>query len=138
MATVLDSPGLEPGVGVRQVSKPVFHPLLGCVNTNYLSSFTCFFIYKMEQQYPPYRVIVRINDRWSFPVGSVKVSACHAGDPGSIPGLGRSPGEGNGNPLQYSCLGNPMNRGAWWTLVHGVPQSGTGLSNTFTNTFNGA
>ena len=41
-------------------------------------------------------------------------------DTGSIFGLGRSPGEGNGNPLQYSCLGNPMDRGAWWAKVHGV------------------
>ena len=44
----------------------------------------------------------------------------NAGEVGSIPGLGRSPGEGNGNPLQYSCLGNPMDRGAWWAIVHGV------------------
>ena len=49
-----------------------------------------------------------------------KESACSAGDQGSIPGSGRSPGEGNGNPLQYSCLENPMDRGAWWALVHGV------------------
>ena len=49
-----------------------------------------------------------------FPGGSdSKASACNAGDPGLIPGLGRSPGEGNGNPLQYSCLENPMDRGAW-------------------------
>ena len=49
-----------------------------------------------------------------IPGGSdVKVSACNAGDPGSIPGSGRYPGEGNGNPLQYSCLENPMDRGAW-------------------------
>ena len=49
-----------------------------------------------------------------FPGGSDgKVSACNAGDPGSIPGLGRSPGEGNGNPLQYSCLENSMDRGTW-------------------------
>ena len=49
-----------------------------------------------------------------FPGGSDgKASACNAGNPGSIPGLGRSPGEGNGNPLQYSCLKNSMNRGAW-------------------------
>ena len=41
-----------------------------------------------------------------------------------IPGLGRSSGEGNGNPLQYSCLGNPMNRGAWWATVHGVAKNG--------------
>ena len=43
-----------------------------------------------------------------------KESACKAGDLGSVPGLGRSPGEGNGNPLQYSCLENPMDKGAWW------------------------
>ena len=50
-----------------------------------------------------------------LPGGSVsKESTCNAGDPGSIPGSGRSPGEGNGNPLQYSCLENPMDRGAWW------------------------
>ena len=50
---------------------------------------------------------------WGFPGGSDgKVSACNAGDLGSIPGLGRSPGEGNGNPLQHSCLENPMDRGA--------------------------
>ena len=44
----------------------------------------------------------------------------NAGDPGSIPGSGRPPGEGNGNPLQYSCLGNPMHREAWWATVHGT------------------
>ena len=45
---------------------------------------------------------------------------CNVGDPGLIPELGRSPGEGNGSLLQYSCLGNPMDRGAWWATVHGV------------------
>ena len=49
-----------------------------------------------------------------------KSSACNAGDLGLIPGLGRSPGEGNGNPLQYSCLENPMDRGAWQATVHGT------------------
>ena len=57
-----------------------------------------------------------------------KASAYNAGDQGSIPGSGRSPGEGNGNPLQYSCLENPMGRGAWWVTVHGVAQSWTRLS----------
>ena len=56
-----------------------------------------------------------------FPGGSeVKASACNVGNLGSIPGSGRSPGEGNGKPLQYSCLENPMDRGAWWATVHGV------------------
>ena len=50
----------------------------------------------------------------------VKNLPANAGDSGSVPGLGRSPGEGNGNPLQYFCLGNPMDRGAWWAAVHGL------------------
>jgi len=54
-----------------------------------------------------------------------KESACNAGDLGSIPGLGRSLGEGNGNPLQCSCLENPMDRGAWWATVYGVAKSQT-------------
>ena len=59
-----------------------------------------------------------------FPGGSeVKASASNAGDPGLIPGSGRSPGEGNGNPLQYSCLENPMDRRAWWATVHRVAKS---------------
>ena len=56
-------------------------------------------------------------------------SACNAGDTGSIPGSGRSPGRGGGNPLQYSCLENSMDRGAWWATVHRGPKSQTGLSN---------
>ena len=63
-----------------------------------------------------------------FPGGSgVKASACSAGDPGSIPESGISPGEGNGNPLQYSCLENPMEWGPWWATVHGVAKSQTQL-----------
>ena len=69
-----------------------------------------------------------------FPGGSeVKASACNAGDQSLIPGLGRSPGEGNGNPLQYPCLENPMDGGAWWATVHGVTKCRTRLNNyTFT------
>ena len=58
----------------------------------------------------------------------VKASACNVGDPGSIPGWGRSYGEGNGNPLQYSCLENSMDGGAWWGAVHGVTKIWTQLS----------
>ena len=54
-----------------------------------------------------------------------EVDVHNAGDPGSIPGLGRSPGEGNGYPLQYSCLENSMDRGAWQAIVHGVTRSQT-------------
>ena len=66
----------------------------------------------------------------AFPGGSdSKASACNAGYPGS----GRPPGEGNGTPLQYSCLENPMDGGAWWATVHGVTKNQTWLSNfTFT------
>ena len=72
-----------------------------------------------------------ITSMYNFPGGSDgKASAYNAGDPGSIPGLGRSPGEGNGNPLQYSCLENPMSGGA---TVHGVTKSWKRLSDfTFT------
>ena len=68
------------------------------------------------------------------PCSEVKVSASNAGNLGSIPGLGRSPGEGNGNPLQYSCLENPMDGGAWWATVRSVAKSRTRLSD-FTFTF---
>ena len=65
-----------------------------------------------------------------FPGGaSGKESTCQAGDAaGSIPGSGKSPGGGNGNPLQYSCLGNPMDRGTWWAAVHEVTQRRAQLS----------
>ena len=63
---------------------------------------------------------------WDLPGGSVVKNVEGAS---SVPGLGRSPGEGNGNTLQYSCLGNAMNRGAWWATVHGV----TKLSDTLSN-----
>ena len=74
------------------------------------------------------------NERWyekknGLPPSSVcKESACNAGDPASIRGLGRSPKEGNGNPLQYSCLENPMNREAWQATVHGVARVGHDLA----------
>ena len=65
----------------------------------------------------------------SFPgCSDGNVSAYNEGDLDSIPGLGRSPGEGNGNPLQYSCLENPMDGGAWWAILHGVAKSRTRLS----------
>ena len=64
-----------------------------------------------------------------FPGSSVvKNPPANAGDMGSFPGSGRSSREGNGNPLQYSCLENPMDKGAWWAIIHGVTKSQTGLS----------
>ena len=56
-------------------------------------------------------------------VKNLPANAGDTRDVGSIPGSGRVPGEENGNPLQYSCLGNPMDRGAWWATVHGVTKS---------------
>ena len=68
----------------------------------------------------------RLERNGGFPGGSDgKESACTAGDLGLIPGLGRTPGEGNGNPHQYSCLEIPMVGGAWWVIVHGMEKSQT-------------
>ena len=73
--------------------------------------------------------MVQLSHPLGFPGGSeVKAPASNEGDLGLIPGSGRSPGEGNGNPLQYSCLKNPMDRGAWGATVHGVAKSQTRLS----------
>ena len=80
-------------------------------------------------------IIVELIYKTSVPDGSVgKESAGNVEDPGSIPGWGRSPGEGNGNPLQYSCLENSMDRGACWAAVHGVAKSQKRLTNN-TSTF---
>ena len=76
-------------------------------------------------------LVENLHSLWSkgFPGGSDgKESACNVGDLGSVPWLGRSPGGGNGNPLQYSCLENPMDRGAWCATVHGLAKSRTQLS----------
>ena len=85
----------------------------------------------------PEKLIKRclLNQGTGFPRGSVvKNPPANTGDKGSIPGSGRSPGEGNGVPLQYSCLENPMDRGAWRATVHGVTKSWTRLSDTHTHT----
>ena len=66
--------------------------------------------------------------KMGFPCGAAdQESVCNAGDLGSIPGLGRSPGGGHGNPLQYSCLGNSVDRGAWWATVHRILRVGPEL-----------
>ena len=77
-----------------------------------------------------YNKMVLFYEITSFPGGSAsKESVCHGGNLGSVPGSGRYPGEGPGNPLQYSCLGNLMDRGAWWVTTHGVAKSQTPMSN---------
>ena len=71
-------------------------------------------------------VLQKLDVYWfSLVAQTVKESACNMGGPSSFPGSGRSPGEGNGNPLQYSCLENPMDRRAWWATVHGDAKSQT-------------
>ena len=76
--------------------------------------------------YPPWTYLIRNPSKMGFPNGSSgRQSTCNAGDLGLIPGWGRSSGEGNGNPLQYSFLENSMDRGAWLATVHGVVKSQT-------------
>ena len=92
----------------------------------------CYFqVYsKMIQLYVCVCVCVCVSLCMGFPGGSDgKESVCNAGDTGSIPGWGISPGEGNGNPLQYAWMENPMDRGAWLAAVHGITKSWTQLSN---------
>ena len=99
--------------------------------------FFFLFFFKFKFIYFNWRLITlqycigsATHQQQGFPDGSDgKASACNAGDPGgSIPGLGRYPGERNGNPLQYSCLGNPMDGGAWQATVHGATLSWIWLS----------
>ena len=74
-----------------------------------------------------------ISFNTGFPVSSAgKESTCSSGDQGAIPGLGRSPGGGRGNPTQYACLEDSMDRGAWWATVHGVTKRLTELSDLST------
>ena len=80
------------------------------------------------------RVITSTGSSGLLQIGSVtKESACNAEDLGLIPGSEISPGKWNGNPLQYSCLEDPMNRGAWWATIHGVANSQTQLSDFHTH-----
>ena len=80
-------------------------------------------------------VYLKLDSNMGFPGGSdSKESACNAGDPGSIPGSGRPPGEGNGNPLQYFCLENSMDRGAWQSTVHGVTKKSDMIARTHAHT----
>ena len=87
-------------------------------------------LYSVASKGKLYKLLgVKILKMWFVGVRSVgKESACNVEDLGLIPGSGRSPGEGNGNPLQYSCLGNPMDRGAWWATAHGVARVGHDLT----------
>ena len=102
--------------GLRQAKSPLCHSPAGGPWAHHLTS-------SLLQGWN------RISVLSTFPGGSEdKASAWNAGDAGSVPGLGRSSGEGNGNPLQYSCLENPMDRGAWQATVYRVAKSPTRLS----------
>ena len=86
------------------------------------------YLYPREKNHHPDWEFITMYFLVGFPGGSnSKESACNMGDPGSIPGSGRSPGEGNGYPLQHSCLENSMDSGTWWAIVLGVPKSWTWL-----------
>ena len=84
------------------------------------------FCHSPQTHHAPYIIILPVTQVSGFPGGSVvknpPASAEDARDVSSISGSGRSPGVGNGNPLQYSCLGNPMDRGGWWAIVHRVTE----------------
>ena len=105
-----------------QSSLPLF--LVAILRKSVSSPYLLVYI-SVDSRNPNVSVNVLYNPHSSV----VKESTCSAGDLGSVPGLGRSPGEGNGNPLQYSCLESPMDRGAWQAIVHGVANSGMRLSN---------
>ena len=91
-----------------------------------LTILTCIRLIIYTQKHSKRSTFLTPFSNKGFPGGSDgKVSARHVGDPGSIPGSGRSPEEGTGNPLQYSCLGNPMDREASWARVHGGAKSQT-------------
>ena len=95
-----------------------------------IQNLLCWFLmdtFYLRERYPHSCLPFFFSSHFSeFPGGSDgKEPACNARDLGLIPGLGRSPGGGNGNPLQYSCLENSMDRRVWWTTVHGVAKSQT-------------
>ena len=92
------------------------------------------FIQQQQSPEPLCVISAAVTASEGFPGGSdCKESACNAGDLGSTPGSGRSPGGGRGNPLQCSCLENPVDRGAWQATVHGVTQSQTRLTDRHTH-----
>ena len=124
------------GTGLRVLGTPVlkwltFSDMVLQIFSPVCSFAFCFLIVLTESLLFKSRatILLSLLRRMGFPGGSDgKESACNSGDAGSIPGSGRSPGEGNGNPLQCSCLENPMDRRDWWATVHGVAKSWTGLS----------
>ena len=122
-----DFPGKNTGVGYHSLLQEIFStqgsnlPFFTTELLGLLLWFSCCYWSSF--------IITHFRGTQGFPGGSYgKDSAYSAGDQGLIPGLGRSPGGGNGNPLHYSCLANPMDRGVWWATVCGVVKSWTQLS----------
>ena len=114
------NPGIEPGSPASQADSLPTEPPRSAISLTIFMSNRLFF--NLDLSF----VNSSSGSDW-FSDG--KASARNEGDLGSIPESGSSPGEGNGNPLQYSCLENPMDEGAWWATVPGVTKSGTRLSN---------
>ena len=122
-------------IGLKNFSKVTFSFLVW----HDLSQLLSYFIKNLAFNFESFLVFLGICHNRSekkmlvgfgFPCGSDgKESACNVGDLGSISGLGRSPGKGNGNPFQYFCLGNPTDRGTWWATVHEVAKSWAWLNN---------
>ena len=121
-----------------------FHFLLSCIGEGNGNPLQCSCLENPRDGGPWWAAVYGVAQRWtqlkwlsSSSRGrkgllwwlSGKEFACKAGHACSIPGLGSFPGEGNGNPLQYSCLGNPMDRGAQWAMVHGVAKNQTWFCN---------
>ena len=150
-----NSPGKNTGVGCHALLQGIFliqgsNPRLLCRLHRYVGSLPLsppaklcrsllvidsYFIYRsVYMSIPVFQFITPTHPLVGFPGGSVvKNPMANARDVGSIPGSGRSPGEGNGKTLQYSCLENPMDRGAWRATVHGVEKCQTRLKRLRTN-----
>ena len=107
----------------RKNAREVCKLMLGCLRFDLYRKFVIRFGYIATK---PLSIFGEFS---ALVAQTVKRLAYNEGDLGSIPGSGRSSGEGNGNPLWYSCLENPMDRGAWWATVHWVTKSRTRLSN---------
>ena len=122
-----DPLALRPGIQFFSVTFFQMHPCSSFIEADFTKGLR-----QREDPRRSYTVsksLVSIKPSMDFPGGpDCKGSACNTGDLSSTPGSGRSPGEGNGNSLQYSCLENPMDRGAWWVTVHGVTKNQTQLS----------
>ena len=130
-----NSPGKNTAVGCHSLLQGIF--LTQESNPHLLTSpaLACGF-FTTSSTWEAHIYIIRLlllcvwaTEKRDFPDGSVvKNLPANAGDAGLVPGLGRCPGEGHGNPLQYSCLENPLDRGNWWATVHEITKSRTWLS----------